>query len=577
MGLKLQPWLMVKLVSLCCKLQSNFIYCDCFFLIHKSKYHYLGTGKTHTMEGDLASPENYGVIPRAAEHIFDKINDPSYISSAVLISCLEIYNEELRDLLTEDESPQKKLEIIEGGNDVGVICKGLIEKEVTSVADMLSVMKLAQNQRITGETNMNRKSSRSHCVFTINVSTEKKFSDGRVNETRGKLHLVDLAGSESAKTAAIGKADDASYRQRASYRERGRERSNINKSLLTLGRVIVMLNEQCNVKKRPSTPIRIPYRDSKLTRILQNSLGGHCKTIVIATVSPSVLSIDETMSTLNYAQSACGIKTNPFSQSFIKDDEEERCSTSVQDIDESDDVEKWIQMENKVKYLQAQLEEAQIVLERHFEREKELEDRADAAILRAEQAELNLKKTQHKLKESESNLDKSILVLQETKTLIDAQQDHIDLAKIDQEEIRNYFVQEVLQGINQTINEKSSIISTGQEKMLKILEQQNSIISRAIYETKLFNDSMFVERRDDCQMKHDGIVSTKDYSQQIMGFSNEELRDDVEESCGNRFRNKLGKRTEQRIKRSTMLKSTNDAKKLGKARVSRRRGYVSEE
>jgi hypothetical protein len=88
---------------------------------------------------------------------------------------------------------------------------------------------------------------------------------------------------------------------------------------------------------------------------------------------------------------------------------------------------------------------------------------------------------------------------------------------------------------------------------------------------------MFVERRDDCQMKHDGIVSTKDYSQQIMGFSNEELRDDVEESCDSSFRNKLGKRTEQRIKRSTMLKSTNDAKKLGKARVSRRRGYVSEE
>mmetsp|Transcript_17592 Transcript_17592/g.26318 ORF Transcript_17592/g.26318 Transcript_17592/m.26318 type:complete len:174 (-) Transcript_17592:3184-3705(-) len=172
------------------------------------------------MEGDLSNPDSYGVIPRSAQSIFDVLNQPEYISHSVVVSYLEIYNEELCDLLSEDEfgpsqrsprssksssgspslssthslSPPCRLEIMEGKD--GVICRGLTEKEVKSPSDVLEVMKAAQKFRKIGETKMNKKSSRSHCVFTLKLTAKKQLNDGNVFDTRGKLHLVDLAGSE---------------------------------------------------------------------------------------------------------------------------------------------------------------------------------------------------------------------------------------------------------------------------------------------------------------------------------------------------------------------------------------------
>ena len=121
-------------------------------------------------------------------------------------------------------------------------------------------------------------------------------------ECAGKLHMVDLAGSECAKSAGGGELDPS----------RERERKNINQSLLTLGRVITLLKAGGKAKGE-----RIPYRDSKLTRLLQESLGGRCKTCVIATVSPSIMSVDETLSTLQYAQAAVGIVNKVRSQPFF--------------------------------------------------------------------------------------------------------------------------------------------------------------------------------------------------------------------------------------------------------------------
>ena len=200
-------------------------------------YGQTGTGKTHTMEGSLDHPDNYGVIPRAAESIFDVLNNPDlgYESFQVFCSYLEIYNEELCDLLIESDnnipgptsapprSPKRasttfthqKLEIMEGKN--GPFCRGLSEKEVHTSSDLLDVMKMAQLQRKVGETNMNKQSSRSHCIFTLRVEAKRRLDDGALFETRGKLHMVDLAGSECAKTADM---DDGGSQQAARERER---------------------------------------------------------------------------------------------------------------------------------------------------------------------------------------------------------------------------------------------------------------------------------------------------------------------------------------------------------------------
>jgi len=195
-------------------------------------------------------------------------------------SCLEIYNEELCDLFASEEQRRgTKVEIMEGKD--GICCRGQVKMVVKSAEDVLTLMRKAQDCRKIGETKMNKESSRSHCIFTLQVNAHKLLNDGNNLEIHGKLHLVDLAGSECAKSSG-GKGIAV---------KRERERSNINRSLLTLGRVILMLKEQCENGKKSSN-IRIPYRDSKLTRLLQKSLGGKCKTLVIATLSPSVVSME---------------------------------------------------------------------------------------------------------------------------------------------------------------------------------------------------------------------------------------------------------------------------------------------
>lgn len=190
-----------------------------------------GTGKTHTMEGDLSSPEQYGIIPRSAEAIFDAVSKPDFQQTRVTCSYLEIYNEDLGDLLLVEDSddqstsssgkrpsPSKrnmnmkkkivKLEILEGAE--GPFCRGLTEVEVQSAADVLSLMQRAQQYRKVGETKMNRQSSRSHCLFTIKVESRKKMRDGSIIEFGGKLHMVDLAGSECAKSAGMDKGSSGS-------------------------------------------------------------------------------------------------------------------------------------------------------------------------------------------------------------------------------------------------------------------------------------------------------------------------------------------------------------------------------
>jgi kinesin family protein 3/17 len=250
-------------------------------------YGQTGTGKSFSMEGIRDVPELRGIIPMSFDHIFGYIKNAG-VGTQFLVraSYLELYNEEVRDLLN---IKGKKLEIKER-SDTGVYVKDLSTFVVENVEEMDQLMSVGNKNRSTGYTDMNANSSRSHSIFTITVEASEENELGEQHIRAGKLHLVDLAGSErQSKTNATG--------------DRLKEAMKINLSLSALGNVISAL-----VDGKSS---HIPYRDSKLTRLLQDSLGGNSKTLMVATMSPASYNYDETISTLRYANRAKDIKNKP--------------------------------------------------------------------------------------------------------------------------------------------------------------------------------------------------------------------------------------------------------------------------
>ncbi|XP_048589279.1 kinesin-like protein KIF3A [Nematostella vectensis] len=248
-------------------------------------YGQTGTGKTFTMEGVRSVPELRGIVPNSFAHIFGHIAKvDGHVRFLVRVSYLEIYNENVRDLLGKDQNA--KLEVKERP-DIGVYVKDLSSYVMNNADDLDRTMTLGNKNRSVGATNMNERSSRSHAIFSITVECSEKGLDGQQHVRMGKLHLVDLAGSErQAKTGATG--------------VRLKEATQINLSLSTLGNVISALVD--------GKSTHIPYRNSKLTRLLQDSLGGNSKTIMIANIGPADYNFDETISTLRYANRAKNIK-----------------------------------------------------------------------------------------------------------------------------------------------------------------------------------------------------------------------------------------------------------------------------
>ncbi|CAP20618.2 Protein CBR-KLP-11 [Caenorhabditis briggsae] len=250
-------------------------------------YGQTGTGKTHTMEGKSNDSEQRGVIYKCIDHIFEHMAASHNQEYLVRASYLEIYQEELRDLLEAESS--KKLEIKERP-DGGVYVKDLTSKLTRSVAEIQEVMVRGNAHRSVGRTNMNEHSSRSHAIFIITVECSRIGADGESHITVGRLNLVDLAGSErQSKTGATG--------------ERFKEATKINLSLSALGNVISALVD--------AKSAHIPYRDSKLTRLLQDSLGGNSKTVMVACIGPASYNFEETLGTLRYANRAKNIKNQP--------------------------------------------------------------------------------------------------------------------------------------------------------------------------------------------------------------------------------------------------------------------------
>ncbi|GMH98062.1 hypothetical protein TrVE_jg12664 [Triparma verrucosa] len=328
-------------------------------------YGQTGTGKTYTMEGFTmgnqqgGAVEDRGIIPRAIEQIFGHIQSHASPTQRYLVraSYLQIYNETICDLL----KPERKNLTIREDKKRGVFVESLSEWVVRSPAEIYGLMERGGAVRATGSTKMNEISSRSHAVFIIIVEQsrteveEEQKNMQRVKQSFkvGKLNLVDLAGSERVRlSGATG--------------QRLEESKKINQSLSALGNVISALTD---TKGRT----HVPYRDSKLTRILEDSLGGNCKTTMMAMISPALEAMVESVSTLKFANRAKNIKNEP---------------KVNEDLDQKSLLRKY---ERELKRLRAELEEKNknVVDKRHLLEVDEQRRRAEAdkmAAIRALEA-----------------------------------------------------------------------------------------------------------------------------------------------------------------------------------------------
>ncbi len=239
------------------------------------------SGKTHSIMGYNGGD---GILPQTIKKLFQKIeNDERDIQYSISVSMYEIYMERIRDLLNINED---NLKIREGGFKKGIWIQGVVEQPVNSYEDCMGYIEVGNSNRAVGETRLNNKSSRSHALYSFTI-TKTMLNNGKKTESR--LVLVDLAGSEKvSKTGATGQTlMEAQY---------------TNKSLTTLGIVIKSLSEKNS---------HIPYRDSKLTRLLTDSLGGNSKTCLLITCSPAEVNLSETISTLKFGSRTKLIKNKP--------------------------------------------------------------------------------------------------------------------------------------------------------------------------------------------------------------------------------------------------------------------------
>ncbi|KAM3593366.1 uncharacterized protein V6R79_011315 [Siganus canaliculatus] len=245
-------------------------------------YGQTSSGKTHTMEGKLHDPNMMGVIPRIVQDIFNYIYSMDQnLEFHIKVSYFEVYLDKIRDLL---DVTKTNLSVHEDKNRVPYV-KGATERFVCSPQEVMDAIEDGKNNRSVAVTNMNEHSSRSHSIFLINIKQENSQTGHKLT---GKLYLVDLAGSEKVgKTGAEGTVLD--------------EAKMINKSLSSLGIVIAALAEGSSY---------VPYRDSKMTRILQDSLGGNCRTTMVICCSPSSFNDAETRTTLQFGQRAKTVKNN---------------------------------------------------------------------------------------------------------------------------------------------------------------------------------------------------------------------------------------------------------------------------
>ncbi|KAG6500958.1 hypothetical protein ZIOFF_040820 [Zingiber officinale] len=434
-------------------------------------YGQTGTGKTYTMEGECRKaksgpkgqlPADAGVIPRAVKQIFDTLERQNDEYS-VKVTFLELYNEEITDLLAPEElskivleeRQKKPLPLMEDGKG-GVLVRGLEEEIVTSAVEIFSLLERGSAKRRTAETLLNKQSSRSHSLFSITIHIKEATPEGEELIKCGKLNLVDLAGSENI--------------SRSGAREgRAREAGEINKSLLTLGRVITALVEHLG---------HIPYRDSKLTRLLRDSLGGRTKTCIIATVSPSVHCLEETLSTLDYAHRAKNIKNRPevnqkmMKSTLIKDlyGEIDRLKAEVYAARDKVGVyipkERYYQEENERKAMAEQIEQMTLMIETNQKQLEDLQGKYNGELQHS--AELT---------QTLDNMEKR---LDQTSKLLASVTDDLKCAQYTLQE-KEFIISEQRKAENALVHQ-ASVLSSDLEKSLR---DNASLFSKIAREDKL--------------------------------------------------------------------------------------------
>ncbi|CAL0321913.1 unnamed protein product [Lupinus luteus] len=367
-------------------------------------YGQTGTGKTYTMEGGARKkngefPSDAGVIPRAVKQIFD-ILEAQNAEYNMKVTFLELYNEEITDLLAleenskfVDDKSKKPIALMEDGKG-GVLVRGLEEEIVCTANEIYKILEKGSAKRRTAETLLNKQSSRSHSIFSITIHIKECTPEGEEMIKCGKLNLVDLAGSENI--------------SRSGAREgRAREAGEINKSLLTLGRVINALVEHSG---------HVPYRDSKLTRLLRDSLGGKTKTCIIATISPSIHCLEETLSTLDYAHRAKNIKNKPeinqkmMKSAMIKDlySEIDRLKQEVYAAREKNGIyiprDRYLHEEAEKKAMAEKIERMEQGAESKDKQLLELQELYNSQQLLTAELSDKLEKTERRLQETEQSL-----------------------------------------------------------------------------------------------------------------------------------------------------------------------------
>ena len=380
-------------------------------------YGQTGCGKTYTMMGVPNDPDLKGIIPNSFSHIFGYIKTEGE-SKKFLVRCsfVEIYNEEVRDLLGDSK---KKLDIREDPKK-GTFVKDLTYINIKDSNDIEKCLNKGNKNRHVGQTSMNDQSSRSHSLFTVYLEIEEKGSDGNERIKSGKLNLVDLAGSERVgKTNATGQTFD--------------EGKKINLSLTALGSVIDALS---------SNRKHIPYKDSKLTRLLADSLGGNTKTVMFANISPASYNYDETLGTLRYASRAKLIKNAP-------------------KVNEDPKITLLKQYEEEIKALKEQLamrgDTGEIDENEEFEEEEEEEDNPG-------EDNIEVKENHKKLKKKKSKKYGDFV-----QVVDDPEKDAL-IAKIAELE-RNMIDNKKLE--NAEINIKKSLSKDELEKRMKEQEEEN--------------------------------------------------------------------------------------------------------
>ncbi|XP_062927053.1 kinesin-like protein KIF3C isoform X3 [Mobula hypostoma] len=339
-------------------------------------YGQTGTGKTYTMQGIWADQEKRGIIPNTFEHIFTHISRSQDQQYLVRASYLEIYQEEIRDLLSKDQN--KKLELKEKP-ETGVYIKDLSSFVTKNVKEIEHVMNVGNQNRAVASTNMNEYSSRSHAIFVVTIECSELGLDGENHIRVGKLNLVDLAGSErQSKTGVQG--------------ERLKEAAKINLSLSALGNVISALVD--------GKSTHIPYRDSKLTRLLEDSLGGNAKTIMVATVGPASSNYDESLTTLRYANRTKNIKNKP----RINEDPKDALLREFQE---------------EIARLKAQLERRGMLSKKRRKSQKKIILEGEELMDEVEDTEDNIEKNmENYLKEQKETLEKEKAAIQDDHNLV---------------------------------------------------------------------------------------------------------------------------------------------------------------